>query len=121
MEKRLCYIDEHIAYFTDDFDNQWGDDWDDKPYEHNAGLPYRSGTNIEMLAYRGDFDTPSDLGGINSLYSVKDINAGKTPWLTSLFTDFQGNSMEIYAGTTMEDFIRKIELMDGIVFIRHRS
>ena len=25
---------------SDNCDNYWGDDWDDKPYEHNAGEPY---------------------------------------------------------------------------------
>lgn len=28
-------------YFTSDIENQWGDDWDDRPYEHNAGKPYQ--------------------------------------------------------------------------------
>lgn len=25
---------------ADDYDKVWGDDWDDKPYEHNAGMVY---------------------------------------------------------------------------------
>ena len=38
---RLCYIDNCWAYFTTQpLDKQWGDDWDDAPYEHNAGEPY---------------------------------------------------------------------------------
>jgi hypothetical protein len=37
----LCYLDENWAYFTtQDLDKQWGDDWNDAPYEHNAGPPY---------------------------------------------------------------------------------
>ena len=37
----LCYVDEPWAYFTtQDLDKQWGDDWNDAPYEHNAGTPY---------------------------------------------------------------------------------
>lgn len=32
---------EKYAYFTSvDLKDQWGDDWDDCPYEHNAGCPY---------------------------------------------------------------------------------
>lgn len=32
---------EKFAYFTDiDLKDQWGDDWDDAPYEHNAECPY---------------------------------------------------------------------------------
>jgi hypothetical protein len=38
---RLCYIAEPWAYFTTrPVEEQWGDDWDDAPYEHNAGRPY---------------------------------------------------------------------------------
>lgn len=37
----LCYVDGNRAYFTTQpLDQQWGDDWDDAPYEHNAGTPY---------------------------------------------------------------------------------
>ena len=48
---KLCYVDssEYQAepmtlYFTelDDVTKQWGDDWDDVPYEHNSGTPYES-------------------------------------------------------------------------------
>ena len=37
----LCYVDGPWAWFTTQklFD-QWGDDWDDAPYECNAGDPY---------------------------------------------------------------------------------
>lgn len=43
---RLCYADLDrdgaiIAYFTTQpIAEAWGDDWDDAPYEHNAGPPY---------------------------------------------------------------------------------
>lgn len=37
---KLCYVHHNILYFTDSFEKQWGDDWDDAPYEHNAGEPY---------------------------------------------------------------------------------
>lgn len=40
---RLCYIDDDTAtaYFTTQpLAEAWGDDWDDAPYEHNAGTPY---------------------------------------------------------------------------------
>lgn len=36
----------HYFYFTDNMQEQWGDDWDDAPYEHNAGGPYDHETNI---------------------------------------------------------------------------
>lgn len=38
---RLCYIDGPWAFFTtQSLDKQWGDDWNDAPYEHNAGDPH---------------------------------------------------------------------------------
>ena len=47
---------EFMAYFTPvSLDEQWGDDWDDAPYEHNAGIPYdciwvdKVQTEIEMF------------------------------------------------------------------------
>lgn len=41
IEPRLCYVEGDWAYFTTQpLDKQWGDDWDDAPYEHNAGEPY---------------------------------------------------------------------------------
>ena len=37
----LCYVRGAWAYFTTQpLEDQWGDDWDDAPYEHNAGSPY---------------------------------------------------------------------------------
>ena len=37
----LCYVDGAFAYFTTrPLAEQWGDDWDDAPYEHNAETPY---------------------------------------------------------------------------------
>ena len=48
---RLCYVDDDLMYFTDNFANCIGDDWNDSPYEHN------------------------------SPYSVEDINNGAIAWL----------------------------------------
>jgi hypothetical protein len=45
-EYRLCYIDGQKAWFTDNFEKQWGDDWNDKPYECNAGEPYNSWSEL---------------------------------------------------------------------------
>ena len=37
----LCYVYGPWAYFTSrPLSEQWGDDWNDAPYEHNAGEPY---------------------------------------------------------------------------------
>ena len=38
-------------YFTSDMTAQWGDDWDDRPYEHNAGPPYETHTIVKKIDF----------------------------------------------------------------------
>ena len=116
---KLCYIDGNKAWFTNDFEHQSSDDWDDKPYEHNAEPP--SDYWSEMIEDNPDcwkrkwihhpimlktlyFETndwserrPCD-GYSNSPYSVDDINKGAIAWLHT-------DKYNIQAGTTMKDFI----------------
>lgn len=41
VEPVLCYVTSRFAWFTTaPLEKQWGDDWNDRPYEHNAGDPY---------------------------------------------------------------------------------
>lgn len=132
MEKkfRLCYIDGNKAWFTDNFEEQWGDDWDDKPYEHNAEEPYDHWSeliedNKEILKRKWKehpiklktlyFETndwserrPCD-GYVNSPYSVEDINKGAIAWLHT-------DKYNIQAGTTMEEFIKIIKDNGGCIY-----
>lgn len=40
-EPILCYVDLPWCYFTtQSLNRQWGDDWNDGPWEHNSGPPY---------------------------------------------------------------------------------
>ena len=100
---RLCYVSGNIMYFTDNFENQTGDDWDDAPYEHNAGEPYewvdewsaesnKYRGHIRMIAFMTDrwLDYPCDGYG-NSPFSVDDINAGAIAWIR---VHKGGNSVE---------------------------
>ena len=126
---RLCYVDdfEHVRYggllyFTDNFEHQWGDDWDDAPYECNAGEPYRDGThsgNIRVFAFLccgEDVATPSMQTGLG--YSVKDINCGVVPWLCAIDAiralrgeDAISNSKVLRAGASIAEarkFMREI-------------
>ena len=50
---KLCYIDNNKAWFTDNFEKQWGDDWNDKPYQDNAGKPYNEWS--ELVEDNDDF------------------------------------------------------------------
>ena len=118
---KLCYIDpdEPKAYFTSDWKNQYGDDWDDRPYEHNAGTPYES-------YYEDHKEFPIELKKVffeipwgwempcsnvtNSRYSVEDINNNRVPWIIK-------DGEYIFAGTSYTEFIKKIEKWGGTVYL----
>ena len=130
MSKRfkLCYVRDNILYFTDNFKNQWGDDFDDAPYEHNAGEPYdrkyyheyddewciKHGCgnikNIAFLGYDGyKIKQPCD-EHYNSPYSVETINKKAVPWL---YCDEAG---ALFAGATMAEakrWLKKAGVMWG--------
>ena len=112
---KLCYVRDNIMYFTDNFKNQWGDDWNDAPYEHNAGKPYDRADyyeyddewcikhgcgnikNIAFLGYDGyKIKQPQD-GHFNSPYSVETINKKAVPWL---YNDEAG---ALFAGATVAE------------------
>lgn len=126
----LCYVDSnHVAYFTtQSLEKQWGDDWNDAPYEHNAGTPYtwhckrstyhypcsveKRDCNCENPTYEVYelwFDAPlrtPDYGHLNSPWSVEAINSGAVPWL-------KNGIAKIYAGTTLRTFRQIIAEIGG--------
>lgn len=116
----LCYVYGGVAYFTTQpLDKQWGDDWDDAPYEHNAGTPYGPHGKDEHweileLRFSGEWRTP-DYGQTNSPWSVEKINKGACPWLCH---DYE--PIYIKAGCTMPEFAALIEKGGGeILFTRN--
>lgn len=138
----LCYVDEPWAFFTTrKLDEQWGDDWDDAPYEHNAGTPYepyrsalrgplvdgkltpvtqydgeRPGWSIVRVAYRCELEEPRG-NHLNSPYCVRDINAGAVPWLSSPSWSSSEKRTYINAGTPLSKFIRMIQDAGGEVYM----
>ena len=137
---KLCYIGGDTAYFTtQDISLQWGDDWDDAPYEHNAGTPYEPGVHyyadgttskvesdwnedgtprweVKRVKFELDswYTTPAD-NFTNSPYSVQDINRGDAHWIYG--TSPEGNTLSIPAGTTIEDFKEMVKASGGKIFI----
>ena len=141
MEKllnyKLCYVDSDeyfdapmTLYFTEleDVTEQWGDDWDDAPYEHNAGTPYendyskpeqgvKNGKGIyppidifKMIVSGGyNIKTPRT-GTVNSPYCVEDINKGVVPWLTIMGKD--DKAIFIKAGATVKEVIEALKKAD---------
>jgi hypothetical protein len=121
-EFRLCYVDGHFAYFTTkELSEQWGDDWNDAPYEHNAGKPYEwSGSDkapkweILKIAFEGSLRTP-DSGVSNTPYSVQDINKGQVAWLEN--EPWEKTPVRIFAGATLDEFTRAIKSTDGKIYM----
>ena len=120
----LCYVAGPWAWFTTaPLGKQWGDDWNDAPYEHNAGDPYGWAPHRNMEPYRltkvawdGPFDTPADLGGINSRWSVAAINAGLIAWLQTSAWNPEPRVV-IPAGTSLSDFKRLVCAAGGRVYV----
>ena len=119
MVYKLCYIEGNKAYFTNNWKKQWGDDWDDAPYEHNAGTPYHSyyenGKEIPILLKEIYFEIPKyyklpDDGYSNSPFSVQDINNHRVPWLTI-------NNQYIFAGTSYTNFVKQIFELGGTIYV----
>lgn len=77
---RLCYVEDGVMYFADDMKKIQGDDWDDAPYQHNAGTPFGKHLKAKIFFNKTwDVKEPKDNGD----YSVDDINRGAVAWLYS--------------------------------------
>lgn len=128
-EPVLCYIDRRgkcWAWFTTrQLDKQWGDDWNDAPWEHNAGEPYEfdeddADNDIEPWELiRVAFDVGDEMVvpgeyQLNSPYCVRDINRGAVAWLAPYYSDHA----PILAGTTLSEFKRLIKQYGGEVYVR---
>jgi len=141
----LCYVSGCWAYFTTQpLEEQWGDDWNDAPYEHNAEPPIKPcwHNKPEHVQRRGHicqcdacksswnedgtpkweivriaFDGPFDQpcdNHVNSPYSVEQINKKHVPWLTSA-------GPVIFAGTTLSEFVMAVKEAGGYVWITDES
>ena len=135
---------EYYAYFTDltDLQEQWGDDWNDAPYEHNAGWPYDSdivevnennvATRIEeydilkvpfaIKSY--NYVLPCD-NHLNSPWSVQDINSDAVAWIYDVVcvedgVNGKGQKMykraytTVHAGINPYDFNTKINRINEL-------
>ena len=99
MQLKLCYCFNNIMYFTSDMTAQWGDDWDDIPYEYNASPPYETRTTVKKIAFIGDYSEPCGHFR-NSPYSVAEINNGIIHWA------YTAKAGGLYGGDTMGKAIK---------------
>ena len=124
---------EYYAYFTPlELNVQWGDDWNDAPYEYNAEIPYddvidevetkdgfrvvAKSHEIEILqvpfAIRSyDYKFPSDYQSSgNSHFSVEDINSGAVAWIyDKAYSDGVSVPVAIHAGCNPKHFADALE------------
>lgn len=122
---KLCYVDGDCAYFTTlPVREQWGDDWNDRPYDCNAGRPYPwASTNKEkyqlFVAYwAAPLKDPRQVDwacSININLSVLDINSGMVPWLQTTGGIDRPKHVLIFAGTTFDEFVRAVRELGGTV------
>ena len=142
-EPVLCFIKDNTAYFTtQELSKQTGDDWDDAPYEHNAGTPYEpsmqyfadgrkekirrdwneDGTpkwEISEVIFKTDLVTPEEYNCRSSPYSVEDINAKYVPWLAT--AKYSGDpKVVIHAGVTITEFKRLIRSAGGKIYVEEK-
>lgn len=94
----------HFAYFTSS-NEQWGDDWDDVPYDCNAEIPYDGDKygNIIVVPFlkTDDMLLPAEFTSGNCPYSVEDINHGAVAWLYDT-----ERKLSIHAGASLEEFVK---------------
>lgn len=117
----LCYAFDGCMYFTNDYKieknvkiiTQTGDDWDDYPYELNAGEPYddEDKENIQKIVYRKSewFDNYTVS---NKESCVNDINESNGAWLT-YNNSFKDNTVTLRAGDTIGEVIDKMTGVDA--------
>lgn len=105
---KLCYFKDNFAYFTSDFENQTGDDWNDAPFDSNAGTPYdHKGTIVFKIALYGDFSSAQD-DQYSRPTSVDDINKGFMPWIVNGWNS--DTTWAILGGTSYLEFLKHCDL-----------
>jgi len=126
---------ELYAYFTPiELSKQWGDDFNDAPYEYNAGEPYddvvveyeekdglKWATKIDhydiikipFVVKSFYYKLPKDYSyGGNSPFSVDMINSGAVAWIYDPADGKMENMTSIQAGCTIYEFIQKLKRIE---------
>ena len=135
----------HYLYFTNNLKEQWGDDWDDAPYEYNAEVPYDHDTEILQVpicldyfkllkGYANDEEYeiatkdypnfhnvevkfPRDWGGANSPFCIMDVNAGAVAWIFATLSEgrYVTESIAIHAGENPQKVMKKIKEINKLL------
>lgn len=105
-----------IRFYVGENGKQWGDDWNDAPYEHNAGTVYE-----EYVERTIDFAVPFDLyvhepsdEGLNSSYSKEDFIKRKAAAITIESSDWGGTLLlSVLYGDDVDEVIAKLEALEA--------
>lgn len=104
-------------YYSDDIyiDHWWGDDWDDCPYEHNAGEVYPEYFDgyIELAFPSSYVVNEACVGHLNSPYSKQDMQEKRVPMVAArrfAKDDWSGRSSAEYS------FANVLGYADTLVF-----
>lgn len=116
-----------VRFYLGKNGEQWGDDWDDSPYDCNAGSVYDryvEDTHDVYVPFDWQVLEPCD-GVWNCQYSKKDMierdvpclifippSALENQWDTENFSKFVGGSdvLRVYFGDTVDEFVRLLEV-----------
>lgn len=122
---------------NDDCNDYWGDDWNDRPYEHNAGEVYDrfvAGAVDIAMDYDGAVAEPGDdytYGG-NTPFSKEDFRNEVTPclvlaapviannfWSDNDYTVFLGNknTMKIYFNQPYDEKFKADLVVNGCTIL----
>ena len=109
---RLCYIaciddiNLYKLYFTDNFDNQWGDDWNDRPADCNAEPPYDDDSDIVTIYAEFNWLATDIIFG-GKTYSVEDMNKTGIPWL--IYKDKDYTDYKLMGGDKLIDVLEQFD------------
>lgn len=117
---QLCCVDGSSVsitmYFTDDMEKVQGCDWDEYPRNPNFTYhPHAKYTpaKIEFYPYKYKKD---DIFKPDAIYSVREINTGKIPWIATKWTLNHNHTIEfedpLYAGVTYKNVISWLKEKD---------
>lgn len=111
---KLCYMafvddnNTYKLYFTDNYEDQWGDDWNDRPADCNAESPYEDETHHIVSMYV-EFDwmvTDIIFGG--KTYAVEDMNKSGVPWL--IFKNKDYTDYKLLGGMSFTEVLTILEI-----------
>lgn len=110
---------------ADDCEDYWGDDWDDAPYEHNAGRVYSEYIQSYVeFAFPLKYDICEACNGyFNSPFSKEDMKNREVPCLTisTEMSDCTEIKFKIYFGDNIDEISKQIIGLGGFKILEMRG